>query len=459
MSIELQRVRDQHGRGITGVGRDTVTVDLRVTESKVTMPSSSSSALASILPSRETGIHLFAGGVAGTTGAVITCPLEVVKTRLQSSNSGFGNVSSASSSSPSSSGKAQQPPSSLKPPPRSAATAPAPNVLFDRNQQTLRLAMRCSSTSSAATATTSPGVLEWWDCIKYIKRTEGMRGLYKGLGPNIVGVAPSRAIYFWAYSTAKKYVNSSLPKRNRDTPLVHVLAAGMAGFTASSLTNPIWLVKTRLQLDKASGENTLSVRKCIRNIVREYGIRGLWKGVTASYWGICETMMHWMVYEYLKKQLAEYKARNSNGGGGGGLTGVDMFGLMGCGACSRLCATAIAYPHEVARTRLREGNPRYSKFWQTIFLVYREEGRRGLYRGMVTQLCRQIPNTAIMMVTYEFVVYGLSRWWRDEPADQKKPALVEAAPAAKRLSGWDAGAKKDANGSEGGSCNVRSELK
>ena len=44
----------------------------------------------------------------------------------------------------------------------------------------------------------------------------------------------------------------------------------MAGFTASSLTNPIWLVKTRLQLDKASGENTLSVRKCIRNIVREY---------------------------------------------------------------------------------------------------------------------------------------------------------------------------------------------
>lgn len=64
---------------------------------------------------------------------------------------------------------------------------------------------------------------------------------------------------------------------------------------------------------------------------------------------------------------------------------------------------------EVARTRLREGNPRYHKFWQTIMLVYREEGRRGLYRGMVTQLCRQIPNTAIMMVTYEFVVYGLSR--------------------------------------------------
>ena len=51
------------------------------------------------------------------------------------------------------------------------------------------------------------------------------------------------------------------------------------------------------------------------------------------------------------------------------------------------------------------------------------------------------------------------RWWRDEPADQKKPTFVEAAPATKRHSGWEASAKKDAKGSEGGGCNVRSELK
>ena len=89
------------------------------------------------------------------------------------------------------------------------------------------------------------------------------------------------------------------------------------------------------------------------NLLNLQGIRGLWKGVTASYWGICETMMHWMVYEYLKKQLADYKARNAKGASaGGGLTGVDMFGLMGCGACSRLCATATAYPHGGCRINL-----------------------------------------------------------------------------------------------------------
>ena len=44
-----------------------------------------------------------------------------------------------------------------------------------------------------------------------------------------MGVAPSRAIYFWSYSTTKQAVNSRLPKPNRDTPFVHVISAASAG--------------------------------------------------------------------------------------------------------------------------------------------------------------------------------------------------------------------------------------
>lgn len=63
------------------------------------------------------------------------------------------------------------------------------------------------------------------------------------------------------------------------------------------------------------------------------------------------------------------------------------------------------YFTEVARTRLRQAGTKYRSFIQTLSLVYREEGRAGLYRGLGTQLIRQIPNTAIMMVTYELIVY------------------------------------------------------
>lgn len=44
-------------------------------------------------------------------------------------------------------------------------------------------------------------------CLKLIVQTEGSRALFKGLGPNIVGVAPSRAIYFCAYSQTKAFLN------------------------------------------------------------------------------------------------------------------------------------------------------------------------------------------------------------------------------------------------------------
>lgn len=201
----------------------------------------------------------------------------------------------------------------------------------------------------------------------------------------------------------------SLPKPNRDTPFVHVTSAAIAGFCASTLTNPIWLIKTRLQLDRASGQKILSIRSCIANIHQDLGIRGFWKGVTASYWGISETMIHFVIYEYLKKQLALMQNKRKNDE----KTSFDFACFMLCGACSKTCATIVAYPHEVARTRLREEGSKYRSFWQTLHAVYQSEGRRGLYRGLATQLIRQIPNTAIMMSTYELTVYVLTKWLKD----------------------------------------------
>lgn len=66
---------------------------------------------------------------------------------------------------------------------------------------------------------------------------------------------------------------------------------------------------------------------------------------------------------------------------------------------------------EVARTRLREEGTKYRSFFQTLFTVYSEEGPRGLYRGLTTQLVRQIPNTAIMMATYEAAVYLMTAYY------------------------------------------------
>lgn len=78
-----------------------------------------------------------------------------------------------------------------------------------------------------------------------------------GLGPNLVGVAPSRAIYFCTYSQAKVFWNNLLPP---DSPVVHVCSASCAGFMASTCTNPIWFVKTRLQLDLNRNSNVTALQ-------------------------------------------------------------------------------------------------------------------------------------------------------------------------------------------------------
>lgn len=68
----------------------------------------------------------------------------------------------------------------------------------------------------------------------------------------------------------------------------------------------------------------------------------------------------------------------------------------------------FSFPVEVARTRMRQEGDMYRKFWGTLAKVAADEGWQGLYKGLFTQLVRAIPNTAIMMATYELTVYALS---------------------------------------------------
>ncbi|XP_076481463.1 replication in mitochondria 2 isoform X3 [Bombus vancouverensis nearcticus] len=182
----------------------------------------------------------------------------------------------------------------------------------------------------------------------------------------------------------------------------------ISGFVACTLTNPIWFVKTRLQLDHRT--NKITAMGCVQRIYRQSGILGFYKGIIASYVGISETVIHFVIYEAVKASLATYKPSSADNR----KTLRDFLEFMAAGSFSKTIASTIAYPHEVARTRLREEGTKYQAFWQTLKTVHAEEGLHGLYRGLGTHLIRQIPNTAIIMATYEAVVYLLSRHFHEQ---------------------------------------------
>lgn len=116
-----------------------------------------------------------------------------------------------------------------------------------------------------------------------------MTGLWKGLGPNLVGVTPARAIWFATYNKAKNVLEDRLETSNNSR--VHFASAIVAGLTVATVTNPIWLVKTRMQLQTLQQENARQHNykgslDCVRRVYREEGFRGFYKGLTASYVGM-----------------------------------------------------------------------------------------------------------------------------------------------------------------------------
>lgn len=74
---------------------------------------------------------------------------------------------------------------------------------------------------------------------------------------------------------------------------------------------------------------------------------------------------------------------------------------------SKVCASTITYPHEVLRTRLQvqsSRNPKYHGIWQGVQTILREEGLRGFYAGLRTNIFRVIPASGITFVTYEMML-------------------------------------------------------
>ncbi|OMJ20377.1 putative mitochondrial carrier [Smittium culicis] len=344
--------------------------------------------------------HFIAGGIGGIVGATLTAPLDVVRTRLQSSTFSISAIAS--------NGKTAV----LKP----------HNAYF--------------KTISA---------------LRLIAAKEGIAGLYSGLGPNLFGIIPARSIQFAAYGQTKNILLEF--NKNKDSPLIHLMSAAVSGVTTATLTSPIWMVKTRMQLDGAHAhKNSFD---CFKKIVRNEGIKGLYKGISASYLGTVEICIHFVLYEKFKKII-----RQQHDGGTGKIAGiVDYFGAA---AMAKLIASIISYPHEVARTRMRQRpepsslpqkqlnysqqqqqqqqqqshasissrsissspNPRsgaataipsaanasisisskYSGLWKTFRIIWIEEGVYGLYGGICAHLMRTVPNAAVMFMAYELVL-------------------------------------------------------
>lgn len=175
-----------------------------------------------------------------------------------------------------------------------------------------------------------------------IYREESPRALFKGLGPTLVGVVPARSINFFTYGNGKQIIADRF-NHGEENSYVHLAAAAIAGIATGTATNPIWVVKTRLQLD--AHKPTTTARSffggsiaMIKQILREEGVRGFYKGLSASYLGVTEGTIQWVLYERLKRLTAGTQGK-------GGVQ--EWLGMLGSAGTAKCVASLITYPHEV----------------------------------------------------------------------------------------------------------------
>lgn len=94
------------------------------------------------------------------------------------------------------------------------------------------------------------------------------------------------------------------------------------------------------------GERRMSAFECVRRVYKADGLRGFYRGMSASYAGISETVIHFVIYESIKRKLVESKANASMDDEDESVKDAsDFVGMMLAAATSKTCATSVAYPH------------------------------------------------------------------------------------------------------------------
>ncbi|KAF8640718.1 hypothetical protein AX17_000370 [Amanita inopinata Kibby_2008] len=223
------------------------------------------------------------------------------------------------------------------------------------------------------------------DCARKILRNEGFLGFYRGLGPQLVGVAPEKAIKLTVNDLIR--AKAMDPETGRIKLAWQLVAGGTAGGCQVIFTNPLEIVKIRLQVQGEAAKLEGAVPKGAIHIIRQLGILGLYRGATACLLrDIPFSAIYFPAYSHLKKDLFH------EGYNGKQLSFVET---LASAAIAGMPAAYLTTPADVVKTRLqveaKQGQTHYKGLQDAFVKIYREEGFRALFKGGLARVIRSSP--------------------------------------------------------------------
>jgi solute carrier family 25 protein 39/40 len=200
---------------------------------------------------------------------------------------------------------------------------------------------------------------------------------------------PANVIYFVGYDTLRTSLPNTVP-----VSLAPLIAGMSARLLAVAAISPLELFRTRLQAYHPTQNRSSfsSVLDGITSLVREQGIRSLWRGLELTLWrDVPFSGLYWTGYEYLRHKFAEHEVFRRGGE-------VGFFEeAFTAGSLSGTFAAFVTQPFDVSKTRRQvQSSTEKTSTLKLMGMIRREEGMRGLWKGVVPRVLKVAPACAIM---------------------------------------------------------------
>ncbi|XP_015244747.1 calcium-binding mitochondrial carrier protein SCaMC-2-B isoform X2 [Cyprinodon tularosa] len=183
----------------------------------------------------------------------------------------------------------------------------------------------------------------------------------------------------------------------------HLVAGGGAGAVSRTCTAPLDRLKVLMQVH-ASKSNSMRIAGGFLQMVREGGVRSLWRGNGINVIKIApESAIKFMAYEQIKRLIGSNQET------------LGMTERFVSGSLAGAIAQSSIYPMEVLKTRLAlRKTGQYSGIVDCGKHMLQREGMIAFYKGYVPNMLGIIPYAGIDLAVYETLKnYWLQRFATD----------------------------------------------
>ncbi|KAJ1859021.1 hypothetical protein GGH12_000866 [Coemansia sp. RSA 1822] len=234
------------------------------------------------------------------------------------------------------------------------------------------------------------------DCASTTLRTQGIRGLYRGLPPMLVGNAAKAGVRFLTYDTVKEMLRA----RDGTLSMPRMMLAGMCAgvIEGGTVVAPSETIKTRLIHDQCMPNSQFrSTLDCVRSVVHTGGIRGLYRGVGPVMMRQgANSCVRFAAYDSLKQLMVRHARVDAKN-----IPVVYSFAL---GMAAGVITVYSTMPFDVVKTRMQSPAVEYTGSLQCALRVTSSEGVRALWKGATPRLARLMFSGAIVFAAYEEVM-------------------------------------------------------